>query len=216
MREQEAGSRAVFVGRVRTNAQIWVNDTNTSWVGHVLQWLVSTYGRTGRQRAETGNKKEAYMLVGVQPNRSAGRLSDDYCQDGIGEVHSCLVRSCKTLLIRIRHCRLQHAEISWKFGIEALATWLPSRFGRKMADDQSFRSESIYTYSFGFRPLIFYNPQQPALASSRPGIAEVYHIPGSLQLIPPPPLPLLLLPPLLLASCARRHATCATFAKPCG
>ena len=45
------------MGRVRrTNAKIWVNETNTSGLGHALPWLVSTYGRTAASVLKKGTR----------------------------------------------------------------------------------------------------------------------------------------------------------------
>ena len=93
--------KAVFVGWRRTNAQVWVYETNTDWFGHVLPWLVSTYGC---QRAEEGSKRHTRLLESSSAVAVAGtgRLFVDYCQDGIGKEYSCLSRSSTMLLIRHR------------------------------------------------------------------------------------------------------------------
>ena len=94
------------MGQVWTNiAQVWVNDTNTGGLGHVLPWLVSTYERLGEQ--------EAHTLVGVVQH-SSGRILDGYYEGDIGKEHGCMSRSSKMLLIR--HC----GGFSWKIGFSRL------------------------------------------------------------------------------------------------
>ena len=74
-------------------------DTNTDGFGHVLPWLVSTYGC---QHAEEGSKKHTRWLESF----STVAVRVDYHQDGIGKEHSCSSRSSTTLLIRHRSSRI--------------------------------------------------------------------------------------------------------------
>ena len=123
---------------------------------------IRTYGC---QRAEEGWSRPAQSLY--------GRLLDNHCQDGIGEVYSCSFRSSKTLPIQLRHCRLHHLE-NWDGNacdLAAFSFW--PQDGRRSII--SFRVNT-----FVFVPFSFSNFLQSAatasLTSSGPGTAEIYHI----------------------------------------
>ena len=124
MREEVARYALGHMGGAGSVKWCLPKSTNAGGLGHVLPWLVSTYGRTAAGAPQKGTRSR-HIGWSRPRNRRTGQSLDNHCQDGIGEVHSCLFRYSKTLLIRLRHCRLHHSKFPGKLGWKRLQPGCP-------------------------------------------------------------------------------------------